>query len=280
MTRYQLSMHAEHLPRNWFHTPSPYAVATITDGPLKGTKIGQTETLPKTTDPDWVAVLFFETDSSIYMPLKIQVFDEREYNDDILLGEATFEATEIFGAAGHLKSAQLNYKGPAQLYVSVQTSIQGNDRGIMELQFRGLDIKNIEPGLLGLGRSDPFLELAKKNADHTAGVVRWNVVHRSAHIQDHLNPFWESFTVGLEELCYNDLNWPMRILVKDWQANGRHRIIGQFETTMSNLMERVAVRGNADRQAAFEIFLDSLGGSLGKSKGFVCVLKATLYPEK
>ena len=146
----------------------------------------------------------------------------------------------------------------------------------MELQFRGLDIKNVEPGLLGLGRSDPFVELSKKNADHVAGVVRWNVVHRSDHIKDHLNPFWSSFVVGLEQLCYNDLSWPIRVVVKDWQANGKHRVIGQFETTPQTLMSRVAVKGNADREMAFEIFKESLGAS-AKSQGLICVLKATRY---
>lgn len=34
-------------------------------------------------------------------------------------------------------------------------------------------MKNVEPGLLGLGRSDPFFVIFKKNSDHSAGVVRW-----------------------------------------------------------------------------------------------------------
>ena len=45
------------------------------------------------------------------------------------------------------------------------------------IQVRGLDIKNVEPGFLGLGRSDPFFELSRKNADHAAGVVRWYVYY-------------------------------------------------------------------------------------------------------
>lgn len=44
------------------------------------------------------------------------------------------------------------------------------------MQLRGLDIKNVEPGIFGLGRSDPFFELSRKNADHAAGVVRWYVI--------------------------------------------------------------------------------------------------------
>lgn len=45
--------------------------------------------------------------------------------------------------------------------------------GDFTLHLRGLDIKNVEAGPLGLGRSDPFYEVLRKNADHAAGIVRW-----------------------------------------------------------------------------------------------------------
>lgn len=80
----------------------------------------------------------------------------------------------------------------------------------------------------------------------------------------------------MEELCYNDLNWPIRVTVKDWQASGRHRVIGQFETTPQTLIDRVAIRGNADRERSFELFKESLG-SAAKSQGLVCVVEATLH---
>jgi hypothetical protein len=55
----------------------------------------------------------------------------------------------------------------------MEESVKGTDTGFFTLHLRGLDIENVEPGLFGLGRSDPFFEIAKKDADHTAGVVRW-----------------------------------------------------------------------------------------------------------
>jgi Ca2+-dependent lipid-binding protein len=282
MTRYQLSIHVERLPHSFFHTPSPYAVARITGGPLEGTTIGKTEILKKTINPEWTKVLFFETDSSVYMPIKISIYDKHHgQKEPEFLGEASFEATEVFSAPGHLQAHIMSPRGKAKIYVSVLESNQGVQEGYMELQLRGLDIRNVEAGILGLGRSDPFVEIAKKNADHASGVVRWNVVHRSPQIVNHLNPFWDEFSLSLEELCNNDLNWPIRIVVKDWQPNGRHRVIGLFETTPKILMERVAVRGNADRLAAFEIFKEgnATGGS-GKSQGLVVVVKGTVHETK
>jgi len=63
-----------------------------------------------------------------------------------------------------------------RVIVSVENSLKGDATGYVDLHIRGLDIRNIEPGLMGLGRSDPFFEIARKNADHAAGVVRWYVL--------------------------------------------------------------------------------------------------------
>ena len=101
-------------------------------------------------------------------------------------------------------------------------------------------------------------------------------MYRSEHINDHLNPYWEPFTIGLEELCYCDLEWPLKIAVYDWEESGRHRQIGEFEVTTRKLIERVAVKGNADREQAFDLILDELT----KLKGLVCVLKAELALEQ
>ena len=100
-------------------------------------------------------------------------------------------------------------------------------------------------------------------------------MYRSEHIDDHLNPFWEEFTIGLEELCYCDLEWPLKVTVYDWEKSGKHRPIGEFEVTAQKLMERIAVKGNADREQAFELVLDEKA----KLKGLVCVLKAELKLE-
>lgn len=102
MTRFQLTVHAEHLPSGLFRTPNPYAVVTVTGGPREGTVIGRTETIEKSTNPDWVKTMIFETTSAEFMPIKISVFDERTYEDN-LLAEANFEATECYQNAGHMQ---------------------------------------------------------------------------------------------------------------------------------------------------------------------------------
>ena len=102
-----------------------------------------------------------------------------------------------------------------------------------------------------------------------------NSVYRSEHIDDHLNPFWEEFSIGLEELCYCDLEWPLKLSVFDWEKSGKHWLIGQFEVTVQKFIERVIVNGNADWNQGFELMLDEKA----KLKGLINVLKADLTLE-
>ena len=133
-------------------------------------------------------------------------------------------------------------------------------------------MKNVEPGIFGLGRSDPFYEVAKKNADYSIARVKWNVVYRSEYIDNNLNPYWRPTTIGLEELCYGKLDWPLKIAFFDYNENGVHRKIGEFETTIAELQSRIAIKGNADREQAIPITKE------GKFKtyGLVCILVASL----
>jgi hypothetical protein len=89
------------------------------------------------------------------------------------MAEADFEMTEVFNSPGNTQSQEDQIDGHGTIYVNVEESVRGNAKGTITFQMRGLDIKNVESGPLGLGRSDPFYEIAKKNADYEKGIVRW-----------------------------------------------------------------------------------------------------------
>jgi len=101
--------------------------------------------------------------------------------------------------------------------------------------------------------------------------MKRNVVYRSEHIPEHLNPYWNEFCLSAEHLCYCDPEWPLRLAVLDYQPrSGKHRTIGYVETTLLGLQQRRAKCGNADRIIAFEIvaadvdfYNDSGGGGGG-----------------
>lgn len=161
-----------------------------------------------------------------------------------------------------------------RLFCHVEKSTKGDSPvcGEFIFHFRGLDIKNVEPGPFGLGRSDPFFELAKKDMDHVNGQSNWNVVYRSEHIENNLNPFWSPGKLSLEKLCYGDLAWDMKVIVWDYNDNGKHEKIGEFETKIKELQERISIKGNADRDQAFD--LGSGGLKKFRSHGLFVVLEA------
>jgi len=264
----QLTLHAEKLRKSGaFRIGNPYAVAVITAGDRIGEELGRTEVIESTLSPNWVTVIFVNADPALFMPFRVTVYDCNEKDDDQkVMAETNFEMTEVFESKGNIF---VQSDGSSLVYAHVVQSQQGEAKGTFAFHFRGLDIKNIEAGVLGLGRSDPFFEIAKKNADHSAGIVRWNPVYRSETIHDNLNPYWKEGHLSLEELCYNDLGWPLRVSIWDWQKNGKHREIGEIETTIDDLRSHLALKGNADRENSVE--MTKIGGT--KKIGLLVVLK-------
>lgn len=138
----------------------------------------------------------------------------------------------------------------------------------MRLQIRGLDMRNVESGLLGLNRSDCYFALEKKLIDHSSGITRWKPIYRSNHIKDSLNPYWDAFYVDCEVLCNLDLDWPLRIAVFDHDKKCRHKEVGSVEVTASAMIRHKSVAGNnADRENAFQ---------LNHGAGRICVLVADI----
>mmetsp|Transcript_18516 Transcript_18516/g.37513 ORF Transcript_18516/g.37513 Transcript_18516/m.37513 type:complete len:112 (-) Transcript_18516:224-559(-) len=109
------------------------------------------------------------------------------------MGEVDVEVGGILRMDGQETKLALNEGG--SLFVHITKSQQGSDTGMFTCHIRGLDIKNIESGLLGLGAIDPYFELSKKFVDPDHGISRWHVVYCSKHIPNSINPYWNAFEI-------------------------------------------------------------------------------------
>lgn len=150
MTRYQIAIKAENLSRGCCGRPSPYAeVHYEENGPYRGKRIGKTETIERTTDPDFVRVLFFEADPGQITRIKISLYDNcgAQQEDDVM-GEVVVEATEVYQDSGHTQTHPLERRGRSRVHVSVTESNPAHV-GTVQMHLRGLDIRNVEPGALG-----------------------------------------------------------------------------------------------------------------------------------
>jgi len=132
----------------------------------------------------------------------------------------------------------------------------------MELQFRGLSIKNVEKGFFNLTRTDPFIVLSKKHNDN-----HYQAIYKSEHIQDHLNPLWESVIINLEQLCDGDRTKTLRIELFDYEPDGRHRLVCHVKDVnladedllnVNRLIERSeGLRGNGDKSKSLILVEES-----------------------
>ncbi|ELK38440.1 Copine-2 [Myotis davidii] len=126
----------------------------------------------------------------------------------------------------------------------------------LSLAGRKLDKKDL------FGKSDPFLEFYKPGDDG-----KWMLVHRTEVIKYTLDPVWKPFTVPLVSLCDGDLEkpiqvikytldpvWkpftvplvslcdgdlekPIQVICYDYDNDGGHDFIGEFQTSVSQMCD-------------------------------------------
>ncbi|XP_031432342.1 copine-4 isoform X2 [Clupea harengus] len=103
--------------------------------------------------------------------------------------------------------------------------LSGND-DYVELTFsaRKLDDKDF------FSKSDPFLEIFRVNDDSTQ-----QLVHRTETVMNNLNPVWKTFKVSLNSLCSGDHTRTLTCKVWDWDSNGKHDFIGEFEAKFKEM---------------------------------------------
>ena len=174
----------------------------------------------------------------------------------------------------HLHISNILISSSFSLFVHITPSIRNSTKstlanGLFTAQFRGLDFKNIESGILGLGAIDPYFELSKRYHDPSTGNIRWQLVYRSEYIHNIINPYWDAFQLDLEKLCHGELRRELKITVYDYEKKSAHRKLGEAEVTVEELMESVTRRGNASREHSLRI-LDKKGYVVG----LIVVLKA------
>ena len=120
------------------------------------------------------------------------------------------------------------------------------------------------------GKSDPYLEFAKENRDGS-----FSSVHRTEVIKNTLEPYWNPFKISSQTLCSSDparrikvgeekgrvcsktkastmrtevVGWQdlssiiclgtiFQVVCYDWDSDGSHDLIGQFQTSLAELTE-------------------------------------------
>uniref|UniRef100_U3J1C3 Copine 2 n=1 Tax=Anas platyrhynchos platyrhynchos TaxID=8840 RepID=U3J1C3_ANAPP len=103
-----------------------------------------------------------------------------------------------------------------------------SDNRVITLSMAGrkLDKKDL------FGKSDPFLEFYKPGDDG-----KWMLVHRTEVIKYTLDPVWKPFTVPLVSLCDGDVEKLIKVMCYDYDSDGGHDFIGEFQTSVARMCE-------------------------------------------
>ncbi|KAL3920713.1 MAG: hypothetical protein SGARI_006875, partial [Bacillariaceae sp.] len=157
------------------------------------------------------------------------------------MGSAQFELGEILGSHGNVKAKHL--KNGGCLFCRVTTAAKV-DFGTFKLQLRGHELEIAEGGVLSVGRGkvSPFFVL-NAQAAHTGGNRVWHQEYRSEVIRDkdsdsdHLE--WKPIDISMERLCGGDRDRAIQVEAYSWEKNGKHKILGKFQTSVNGLLAAV-----------------------------------------
>ena len=180
-----------------------------------------------------------------------------------VMGTALFEVGQVLGARGNVGSKSLQTGGA--LYVNIEKCASSGDSGKMLLQLRGIKLKNAQT----LGRtSSPFFELYRKIESPTG--AKWISVYRSNVLRGDLNPLWTGTTLDLDATCNGDFERSMKLIVWDHRKSGKHKQMGECETTMQGFID-----ATLENQGAQDLGFTLLSKS-DKEVGTIQVLEASV----
>ncbi|TFK00113.1 P2X purinoceptor 3 [Platysternon megacephalum] len=198
----------------------------------KWTEIDRTETAVNNLNPAFSKKFVVDYHFEEVQKLKFALFDQDKssmqlYEHDFL-GEFSCTLGTIVSSKKITRTLLLGNGKPAGKGMITIAAQELSDNRVITLSMAGrkLDKKDL------FGKSDPFLEFYKPGDDG-----KWMLVHRTEVIKYTLDPVWKPFTVPLVSLCDGDVEKLIKVMCYDYDSDGGHDFIGEFETTVAKMCE-------------------------------------------
>lgn len=250
--------------------------------------LARTERIKDNLSPKWATPLIFDFYPEESETVVVCIYDHNSQATDVqmtqgiqinllqAIQESTEQGKEASFPLIDADSTSIAYSADTTLgssTLSIYAFESQSKEEMIHLQLRARKVKNIEQGIFGFGKTDPYLEISKKHFYPELGITHWLLVHRTEEIHDHLNPVWEGFTMSTELLCDGDWDKSLRITLIDYEKRSDHRTLGHIDTTLSQLKECVVDKGNGDLSNALTILRDGKKSGSKKGVGKLLVLK-------
>uniref|UniRef100_A0A6I8S3F2 Copine-2 n=1 Tax=Xenopus tropicalis TaxID=8364 RepID=A0A6I8S3F2_XENTR len=198
----------------------------------KWSEIDRTETTVNNLNPVFAKKFTINYHFEEVQKLKFALFDQDKSSTQLyehdFLGEFSCTLGMIVSSKKITRPLILGNGKPAGKGVITVIAQELSDNRVITLYMAGrkLDKKDL------FGKSDPFLEFYKQGDDG-----KWMLVHRTEVIKYTLDPVWKPFTVPLQSLCNGDIEKPIKVVCLDYDNDGGHDFIGEFQTTAIKMCE-------------------------------------------
>lgn len=232
VTRVELSVTASNLlDRDVASKSDPFCVLFHeVDG--NWVELGRTETAVNNLNPVFGVKFQVDYHFEEIQKLRFAMFDEDKcatqlYEHDFLGEFICTLGVIVSNKKLHRPLILANGKPAGKGSITITAQELSDNRIItLTLSGRKLDKKDF------FGKSDPYLEFHKQGEDG-----KWMLVHRTEVIKNTLDPVWKPFTVPLISLCNGDVERSIKVLCYDYDNDGGHDFIGEFQTTVSKMSE-------------------------------------------
>lgn len=212
-----------------------FAVVTVLSPNSRGTDpeiLGKTEIIENSSNPDWNTKFYidfeFQRERKKKTFILIKIFDSKiEYGNYREIVSGVFELGAILSE--ELKNMTKILKCGSSIEVQVDDNIQ---LGSLNLKMSGNSLKNVR------GRRKkivPFYQFTR--LDYGLSGIEKKIVYSSKKLgQCSLNPIWQEEKIDVKTLCRGNIHNPILLSVYHHKSNGKHVLIGEVNTSVSDLI--------------------------------------------
>ncbi|XP_064189793.1 copine-3 isoform X2 [Anguilla rostrata] len=232
VTKVELTVSCENLlDKDVGSKSDPLCVLLMSNASDQWYEVGRTERVQNCLAPKFAKKFLIDYYFELMQKLKFAVYDidnkTIDLGDDDFLGELECTLGQVVSTRKLTRPLVLKNKKPAGkgTITICAEEIKDNRVANFEVEARKLDNKDF------FGKSDPYLEFYKQTE------TGWQLAHRTEVVNNNLNPTWKPFRIPLQSLCGGDMDKPIKVECYDYDNDGSHDLIGNFETNMTRLQE-------------------------------------------
>ena len=231
----ELSIRCEQLTdMDVFSKSDPFCVLYMKDGD-RWQLIDKTETIDNNLNPHFQKKFVLQFRFEERQMLRFSVYDSdgpsSNLEDHDFIGTMECSLGEVVSQQGRGLTRSLVGEDVTNTKQTITVTAEEliSNREVLKLNLgaRGLDRKD----WWGWGSSDPFLTISRSGE-----YGQWTVVHRTEVVMRNTSPIWRPFSLSVTSLCNADHHRTLKFSVDDWNQSGSHSHIGEFETSVADLL--------------------------------------------